>query len=154
MDPDAVELLAGAASGISRLRALGLKIAICSNQSVVGRGLCTRERVDAVHARVLELLNREGAGVDAIFFCPHAPWAQCDCRKPAPGLGLRAAAEFGIAPTMAVVIGDQASDVGFGKSLGARTILVGAQDVPQGADPPDALVAQLPDAATWIEDLL
>lgn len=123
-DPDQVELLPNASAGLRLMRSLGLKLAICSNQSVVGRGLCSSAQVDEVNLRVIDLLAQDEATVDAVLYCPHTPADGCACRKPAPGLGLRASRILDVPPPRMVVVGDQPSDMAFGTNLGASTVLI------------------------------
>jgi histidinol phosphatase-like enzyme len=78
-------------------------------------------QVKAVNARVEELV---GAPVGPFAYCPHGPGDGCDCRKPSPGLILRAAAELGVSPARCVVIGDIGADVEAARAAGARAILV------------------------------
>jgi histidinol-phosphate phosphatase family protein len=119
-DPDRVEPVPWARSAVARLRAAGVPTAVVSNQSGVARGLLTPEQVRAVNARVEALLGPLGPWV----WCPHGPDDGCDCRKPAPGLILRAAEELGVDPRACVVIGDIGADVEAARAAGARAILV------------------------------
>ena len=100
---------------LDRLRAAGLPLAVVSNQSGIGRGLLTREAVDAVNRRVEELLG-PFAG---FYVCPHAPEDGCDCRKPKPKLILDAARALGVDPACCVVVGDRESDVEAARNAGA-----------------------------------
>ncbi|NNH54973.1 HAD family hydrolase [Promicromonospora citrea] len=119
-DPAAVEPLPGARAVLDALRADGLFVGVVSNQSGIGRGLLTRDQVDAVDARVAELLGP----FDTWQRCPHAPQDACTCRKPEPGLVLRAAAVLGVTPAECAVVGDIGADVGAAVAAGARTVLV------------------------------
>jgi histidinol-phosphate phosphatase family protein len=119
-DPQRVEPVPGAASALARLRAAGVPTAVVSNQSGVARGLLSEEQVLAVNARIEELLGPLGPWA----WCPHGPGDGCDCRKPAPGLILRAAARLGVDPARCVVIGDIGADVEAARAAGARAILV------------------------------
>jgi D-glycero-D-manno-heptose 1,7-bisphosphate phosphatase len=123
-EPDQVALLPGAASGLRRLRDLGFALVLVTNQSGVGRGYFGLESVRAVHNRLAELLSREGVLLDGVYFCPHAPEAGCDCRKPAPGLALQAQRELGLDLARSYVIGDKCCDVELGARAGAWSILV------------------------------
>jgi histidinol-phosphate phosphatase family protein len=120
-DPDRVELVAGAREALARLRAAGVPTGMVSNQSGVARGLLSEDDVRAVNARVEQLL---GAPLGPVAYCPHGPDEGCDCRKPAPGLIRRAAAELGVDPARCVVIGDIGADVDAARAAGARGILV------------------------------
>jgi D-glycero-D-manno-heptose 1,7-bisphosphate phosphatase len=122
---DELVLIPGAAAGLARLRnELNTVIVVVTNQADVGRGILPVEELTRIHARLRSLLAAEGATVDAIEVCPHRPEDGCDCRKPAPGLALRAAARFGFEPAGAVVIGDHAKDMAMGRAIGATTVFV------------------------------
>ena len=157
-DPDQVELIAGAAEGLRRLAARGLGLVLVTNQSGIGRGFFDAARLAEIHARLLRELRAEGVELDGIFVCPHHPDEQCACRKPRPGLVLRAAGELGFEPARAFVVGDMASDVALGRALGATSLLVrtghGAATLAQGVARPDHVVEDLREAAQRIEALL
>jgi histidinol-phosphate phosphatase family protein len=119
-DPDRVRPLPGARRALERLRAAGVALAVVSNQSGIGRGLLREETVRAVNRRVEELLGPLGP----FLVCPHAPEAGCHCRKPAPGLVLRAAALLGVPAERSAVIGDIGADVEAAQAAGARAVLV------------------------------
>ena len=80
--PDQVELIANAALGLAALNTLGLGLIVVTNQSGVGRGMFDVARLDAIHARLRDLLAAEGVRLDGIYYCPHLPDAGCRCRKP------------------------------------------------------------------------
>ena len=119
-DPDRVQPVAGAAVALGRLRAAGVRTGVVSNQSGVARGLLTPAQVDAVNARVEALLGPLGP----VEWCPHGPADGCGCRKPAPGLVLRAAARLGLTPERCAVVGDIGADVEAARAAGARGVLV------------------------------
>jgi D-glycero-D-manno-heptose 1,7-bisphosphate phosphatase len=122
--PDDVALLPGAAAAIRRLNKAGIGVAIVTNQRGVALGRMTSNDVDAVHARLASLLEADGARVDAIYTCLHEVGA-CDCRKPQPGLLLRAQRELdGVDFARAAMVGDSAIDVEAGRRVGARTVLI------------------------------
>ena len=120
-DPDRVRLMPGAREVVTALAARGVPMAVVSNQSGIGRGLLDMDRVDAVNRRVEELL---GVRFALWAVCPHGPADGCACRKPAPGLVLRAAAAIGVPPGECAVIGDIGADVGAAAAAGARAVLV------------------------------
>ncbi|HEY8154721.1 MAG TPA: HAD family hydrolase [Myxococcota bacterium] len=157
-EPEQVELIAGAAEGLRRLAARGLGLAVLTNQSGIGRGFFDAARLAEIHERLVSRLREEGVALDGVFVCPHHPDQGCDCRKPRTGLALRAAAELGFEPSRAFVVGDQASDIGLGRALGAATLLVrtghGAETLARGEARPDHVVADLKEAAERIESLL
>jgi histidinol-phosphate phosphatase family protein len=119
-DPDRVRPMPGARDALDRLRAAGIPLAVVSNQSGVGRGLIGTDDVAGVNARVDELLGP----LDVWLVCPHEPDDGCDCRKPAPGLVLRAAEALRVDPQRCVVIGDIGADVEAAAAAGARGVLV------------------------------
>lgn len=125
--PDGVVLIKGAVEAIRQLAEAGFLIIVVTNQSGIARGMFTRSEAEAVNRRVLELLNQEGAHVDAVYYCPHHPEGtvaryavHCQCRKPEPGMGLRAAAEYGIDLTHSYMIGDKPIDIAFGRNCGMK----------------------------------
>jgi histidinol-phosphate phosphatase family protein len=119
-DPLRVTPMPGAREALERLRAAGVRTAVVSNQSGVGRGLLTMQAVDAVNRRIEELLGPLGPWL----VCPHHPDDGCTCRKPAPGLILRAAEALGVEPERCAVVGDIGTDVQAASAAGARSILV------------------------------
>jgi len=123
--PDGVVLIDGAAEAVRRLSESGFWIVMVTNQSGVARGMFPEEVVHRVNQRVQELLNKENACLDAIYYCPHHPQGTvsqyarvCDCRKPAPGMGYRAAREYEIDLTRSYMIGDKQEDILFGQNCG------------------------------------
>jgi D-glycero-D-manno-heptose 1,7-bisphosphate phosphatase len=119
-DPDLVAPVDGAREVLDDLRRRGVCVGVVSNQSGIARGLITPTQLDAVNARVSELLGP----FDTWQVCPHGSTDGCACRKPAPGLVLAAAAVLGVDPTECVVIGDIGADVGAALAAGARAVLV------------------------------
>ena len=119
-DPDLVQPVDGAREALDRLRAAGVATALVSNQSGIARGLLTREQVDAVNARLEELVGPLGP----VFVCEHAPDDGCACRKPAPGMVLAAADALGVDPADCALVGDIGADVGAATAAGARAVLV------------------------------
>lgn len=119
-DPARVQLVPGARQALDRLRAAGVRTAVVSNQSGVGRGLLSIDDVHAVNRRVEELAGPLGPW----FVCPHAPDDDCTCRKPRPGLVLEAAARLGVDPSRCAVVGDIGADIEAAEAAGARGVLV------------------------------
>jgi HAD superfamily hydrolase (TIGR01662 family) len=119
-DPSLVVPVAGARESLDRLRDLGVRVGVVSNQSGVGSGRITTDQVEAVNRRVEELLGP----FDVWQWCPHARDAGCACRKPAPGMVKEACAETGASPDRTVVVGDIGSDVEAALAAGATGVLV------------------------------
>ncbi|MCK4307528.1 HAD-IIIA family hydrolase [candidate division WOR-3 bacterium] len=123
-DPKEVKLLPTSASAIKLLKNEGFKILVVTNQSGVGRGYFSLGDLHRVNERILELLKTEGTCVDKVYFCPHSPEDNCECRKPKPGMVNQAKKEFDIDLKQSYVIGDRPEDIELGKRAGLQTILV------------------------------
>jgi D-glycero-D-manno-heptose 1,7-bisphosphate phosphatase len=121
--PEDVALVPGAASGLRRLREAGYKIVLVSNQPGAAKGMTTRAALDAVHERVMDALRIE---LDGVYYCHHHPdfTGSCACRKPAPGMLLRAADELGLELAASWMIGDADTDVAAARAAGVRAVLV------------------------------
>lgn len=156
-DPDDLRLIPGSLDAMRELRDLGLGIVIVTNQANVGRGLLSLEQLERVHARLAELLTVGGVQVEGIEVCPHRPEEGCACRKPQPGMAIRAAETHGFDLAEAFVVGDHVGDMGLGRAVGATTILVrtghGQEELADGAgEQADAVVADLHEAAGIIRE--
>ena len=155
--PAELTLLDGAAEAIARLNRAGLRVIVVSNQRGIALGLYTAEDVQAIHSALQDRLARQGAHVDAFYFCPHDK-GQCNCRKPLPGLFEQAVAEFPqIAAATSAMIGDSLSDVEFARRLGMAAILIEGGPDRRKADAAQAeKLADLrfPSLATAVEFLL
>ena len=114
----------GSLEAIARLNRAGYRVVVATNQSGVGRGLFDVETLNAIHERMRSQLAELGGSVDAIFFCPHRPQDDCDCRKPKPGLLLEIAARLRVSLAGVPAIGDSYRDVEAALAAGARPILV------------------------------
>lgn len=109
--PEQWQWLPGVPEGLAMLSAAGIRISVATNQAGVGRGLFTRDELDAIHARMLNEATQAGATIDHVFVCPHSPEQACGCRKPAPGLLLDAIAASGIPRRATVLVGDDLRDL-------------------------------------------
>ncbi|MGH9607538.1 MAG: D-glycero-alpha-D-manno-heptose-1,7-bisphosphate 7-phosphatase [Terracidiphilus sp.] len=117
-------LLPGVPEAIARLNRAGLRVVVVSNQRGIALGLYTAADVEAIHGHLQRQLEGRGAHVDAFYFCPHDK-AQCNCRKPLPGLFEQARADFPeIEAESSAMIGDSHSDIEFGNRLGMFTIWI------------------------------
>ncbi len=157
-DPDLVELLPNAAAALKKIRKLGLGIIVLTNQSPIGRGLFDETRLAQIHDRMTALLSAQGAYLDGIYYCPHLPEDNCECRKPNVGLLERAAWELCFDPRECFVIGDNVCDIEMGARSDATTFLVrtgrGAEIEKTVAHNADFIVGDILEAAVRIEELL
>lgn len=135
-DIDRFELLDGVAEAIRRINASGYLAIVVTNQPVIARGDVTRAELQAIHNKMETLLGEQDAYLDAIYYCPHHPHSgyageipelkiECDCRKPKPGLLLRASEDFNIDLSQSWIVGDGENDVLAGQTAGCKTALVG-----------------------------
>jgi D-glycero-D-manno-heptose 1,7-bisphosphate phosphatase len=131
VDPDRIRLAPGTADGLPRLHAAGYRLFVVSNQSGVARGLFAESALGGVETRLRTLLADLGVPLAGFFYCPHHPEGNvghyaiaCDCRKPAPGLILRAAREQGIDVGRSWLVGDILDDIEAGRRAGCRTVLI------------------------------
>lgn len=116
--------LPGALESLVALSAAGIRISVATNQSCVGRGLITRDQLDAVHARMLDEATRAGGTISNLLVCAHAPTAGCGCRKPAPGLLLDALHATQIPRDATIALGDDLRDIQAARGAGIPAALV------------------------------
>lgn len=120
-----VELFPQAIEALADIRHSPYCIILVTNQSAVGRGLITRETADAINHELLIIIHEAGGRVDAVYMCPHAPDEGCNCRKPLPGMLLRAANELDLDLGNSVMIGDALTDIQAGQAAGVgQSIMV------------------------------
>ena len=120
-DWDEFELLPGVDSELLRLTEMGLRLAIVTNQAIIGRGMVSRTCVNEINSLMCEQLHRLGVEIDGVFICPHTPEDRCVCRKPEPGLILDATDQMNIKPNRSCIVGDVYSDMAAGFSGGCRS---------------------------------
>ena len=126
----------GVAEAIRKINESGYLAIVVTNQPVIARGEVSFEELEEIHNKMETLLGKEGAYLDAIYYCPHHPHKgyegerpelkiDCDCRKPKPGMLLKAAADFNIDLSESWMVGDGENDVKAGLNAGCRTALIG-----------------------------
>lgn len=139
---DELELLEGVSDAIKKINASGYLAVVVTNQPVIARGEVSFEELELIHNKMETLLGKEGGYLDAIYFCPHHPHKgyegerpelkfDCDCRKPKPGMLLKAALDFNIDLAQSWMIGDGENDVKAGQNAGCRTALIGNESYGQ-----------------------
>lgn len=126
-----LNLIPGVSQVIRELNQMKIPVIVVTNQSGVARGYYDEEHLGLLHARMENLLKQDGASVDAIYYCPHLaegiiePFNRaCDCRKPEPGMLIKAAETFDIDFEQSFMIGDKATDVDVGNRVNCQTILL------------------------------
>ncbi|CDA34061.1 d D-heptose 1 7-bisphosphate phosphatase [Firmicutes bacterium CAG:536] len=135
-DIDEFELLDGVADAIQEINASGYLAIVSTNQPVIARGEVSFDELEMIHNKMETLLGQKGAYLDAIYFCPHHPHKgyegerpelkfDCECRKPKPGMLLKAAQEFNIDLAQSWMIGDGENDIKAGMNAGCKTALIG-----------------------------
>lgn len=136
--PEDFEFEPGAIEAIRLLNQAGYKIFVVSNQSGIARGYYSEAAVEELHVWLAAELEKHGARVDAFYFCPHHPdygtgkyKIDCDCRKPSPGMLLKAAAEWNIDLNFSYMVGDHKSDIDAGHAAGVAPIFVRTGHGPQ-----------------------
>jgi D-glycero-D-manno-heptose 1,7-bisphosphate phosphatase len=162
---DRTRLLPRSAQAVRLANEAGFQTVIVTNQAGVARGYFGEELVHEVHDVLRRELAEAGARLDGIYYCPHHPEVgeaayrrECDCRKPKPGMLLRAREEMGIDLAASYMVGDTVKDLGAGRAAGATTILVltgyGRGELAHQAQRwtvhPDHVCEDLLDAVHWI----
>jgi len=133
---DDFELIDGVAEAIRKINESGYLAIVVTNQPVIARGEVSFEELEEIHNKMETLLGKEGAYLDAIYYCPHHPHKgyegerpelkiDCDCRKPKPGMLLKATADFNIDLSQSWMVGDGENDVKAGLNAGCKTVLIG-----------------------------
>lgn len=129
------ELIDGVAEAVKKINQSGFLAIVVTNQPVIARGEVSFEGLETIHNKMEMLLGKEGAYLDGIYFCPHHPHSgyegevkelkiDCDCRKPKPGMLLKAAEDFNIDLSQSYMVGDGENDIKAGKAAGCKTVLV------------------------------
>jgi D-glycero-D-manno-heptose 1,7-bisphosphate phosphatase len=156
-------LISGSGPAIRDINAREWYTVVISNQSGIARGFMNEKEVDTVNQHMLEILRKENAKLDGIYFCPHHPKGNppynihCKCRKPSPGMLLQAQQDLNIDLEESVVIGDKYSDVKTGHNLNASGILLltgfGKRELRRYRNkwerPPDYIAKNLSEAIRW-----
>jgi D-glycero-D-manno-heptose 1,7-bisphosphate phosphatase len=133
-----VQFLPAVLEALRRASRSAYAIVLVTNQSAVGRGIISLDEATEINERVVATIEEHGGRVDAWYLCPHHPDAACACRKPAPGMVLRAAEELGIDLTNSWLVGDALTDMKAAHAAGVQPIMVltgeGMKQAERGAD--------------------
>ena len=139
---DDFELIGGVAEAVRKINESGYLAIVVTNQPVIARGEVSFEELEEIHNKMETLLGKEGAYLNAIYYCPHHPHKgyegerpelkiDCTCRKPKPGMLLKAAEDFNIDLSQSWMVGDGENDIKAGKNAGCRTALIGCESYGQ-----------------------
>jgi len=140
--PEDFELINGAAEAIKRINSLGYLAIVITNQPVIARGEVDFETLDLIHMKMETDLGKHGAYIDDLFYCPHHPdkgfegerieyKIDCDCRKPKPGMILKAAQKYNIDLSKSYMAGDDKRDIGAAQAAGCHPVLIGSPEQKQ-----------------------
>ncbi|MDQ2780495.1 MAG: D-glycero-beta-D-manno-heptose 1,7-bisphosphate 7-phosphatase [Pseudomonadota bacterium] len=137
----------GALEAVARINHAGWHVVLATNQAGIGRGMIDMAAVNAIHALMHQQLMAQGARIDAVFFCPHPPEADCDCRKPRPGMMLDIGHRYGVDLRNVPMVADTLRDLLAAQAAGCEPHLLhsgrsAALDDAQMA----AILAQVPSA--------
>ena len=132
LNPDQFKLLPGVAEAIKTFNKIGFKVIVISNQPAIAKGKMTSKLFEQIRLKMKTELAKAGAHIDGEYYCFHYPEAalseykvECDCRKPKPGLMLKAIKDFDLDPAQCYAIGDSMTDVEAGNAAGCVTFLIG-----------------------------
>lgn len=123
-DPSQLRIYSDVPKAIKLLNEAGFLVIVTTNQSAVARGYISLEGLEGIHKKMLEELSKWGAKIDAIYFCPHHPNDNCSCRKPKPGMILKAQKDFNIDLQKSYIIGDKQLDIETAEKTYLTPILV------------------------------
>lgn len=154
---DEFVFIPGALEAIRRLRQAGWCIIVITNQAIINRGIVARATVNDINRRMVKAIVQNGGWVHGVFYCPHRPDENCDCRKPAPGLLLQAAGRLQLPLDKCYLVGDALTDIQAGSAVGCQCALVrtgrGREQLDSAdlaAYPPFHITADITTATNWL----
>ncbi len=123
-DPEGIVFIPGVVDALRKLQSAGFLLFVVTNQSGIGRGCFPESDTIAVHEKLTALLCERGVRIEKIYYCPHSPDTDCECRKPKPFLIKKAEEEFGLNLAKSYFIGDHMKDMEAGRVAGIVTVFV------------------------------
>jgi D,D-heptose 1,7-bisphosphate phosphatase len=161
---DNITFIGGALESLRALQQQGFKLVVVTNQSGVARGFFTEGFVHTTHAKIQDLLDKQGITLDGFYYCPHYPDGiirkyaiECGCRKPKTGMLKKAKRDLGLDLSASYMVGDHYADIGLGKNAGLKSIFVMTGHGPREwkdhhtwEHQPDYVARDISDAARWI----
>lgn len=156
-DPDKIHILPKVCDAVTTLNQRNIPVIVITNQSGIARGILDEERLAQIHLRMLSLLARHNARIDAIYYCPHHPEGTvpqyshaCSCRKPEPGLLIQAARDFSLDLESCYMIGDKPIDVETIHRVGGKGVLLAGDQYQDDMQQPEYIAHDILDAVHWI----
>jgi histidinol-phosphate phosphatase family protein len=156
-NPAQLKILPRVGEAIKLLNESGFKVIVVTNQSAIARGFMTEEDLKMIHKKMLRELSKEKAYIDAVYYCPHHPGDNCECRKPRAALLMKAVNELGVSLHDSYVVGDKQSDIALSSHIKCKSVLVltgygsnELQTIEQWIVKPTHIAADLYDAVRWI----
>jgi D-glycero-D-manno-heptose 1,7-bisphosphate phosphatase len=146
-------ILPGVLESLRLLNESGVPVIVVTNQRCIAKGLLTTAELEEIHQRMREFVTQGGANINAVYYCPHEMHEGCSCRKPAPGMFIDAARDYGIDLPTSWMIGDSDIDVEAGKNAGCKTARLLTKSESGAADrktQPDIVALSLLDAVNQI----
>jgi histidinol-phosphate phosphatase family protein len=119
-----LEIFPFVASAIKKLNNANFKVIVITNQSAINRNIITHKKVEQIHLTIQNYLKKNQSFIDAFYYCPHKPDENCICRKPKPGLLIKAIQDFKINPKESWMIGDSNSDLESGRLVGCNVMKI------------------------------
>jgi len=152
---DEFSFLPGVLEGLAKLKSADITTIVVSNQAGVGRGIIDPAELERIDRSMVQTISEHGGEISAIYYCTHRKDEGCDCRKPNPGLLIRASRELGFDLKQSFFVGDAQSDIEAGYRAGCRTVLVltgrtSLSEVNDWSVKPDYIAADLLTAVDWI----
>jgi D-glycero-D-manno-heptose 1,7-bisphosphate phosphatase len=152
------EFLPGSLEALKKLTVNGFAVIIITNQSVIQRKMISLKALEHIHDMMKEAVLCNGGEIKDIFFCPHVPEDECDCRKPNPGLILKAGKKHRINLETSIMVGDSTKDIQCARNAGCGTVILvktgngvtAEKQLKEKMIPPDVIVRDLLEAAHWI----
>jgi D-glycero-D-manno-heptose 1,7-bisphosphate phosphatase len=151
-DPTDLKLLPGAAEAVRLINSSMFKAILVTNQRWLSEPTADPNLYIAIETRLAHLLAVDGARLDASYVCPHA-LNSCNCRKPSPGMLLRASVDYGIDLSRSFVVGDSITDVQAGLAVGATTVLIASENSSNSSGLPHFTARSIKEAIDWSFDV-
>jgi len=157
--PSQLKIIPKVPEAIKLLNENGFRVVVVTNQSGIARGYLTEKDLEKIHKKMIKILDKNGAKIDSIYYCPHLPDGvikkyrkECNCRKPKPGMLIRAEKELSLDLKKSFMVGDSMSDIQAGKKVDCMSILISNSENKDenGEIKPDFVASNLLEAVNFI----